>query len=282
MSHVPADTIEEDNELAERLARWLERLRPHAAAIGLAILAILATVVGLVLVSGQSEATRAQSWSGYLSALSTGEPAGFQEVISRYPDSPAADWSRLVLAELSLREGTDLAFVDRARSRGRLEAASQLFGAVLGSRPKGMLAERAVFGLAKARESLGSLEEARLGYEAVAREYPDDALAALAKTRAEALGKESTRKWYDWFEAQDVTPPKPKPKEDAVEKTPEPPKEPADEKPSEPKATESESKPVDEPKPAGPETKPVEESKPPAAVGDFPPAPPEKPAPAGK
>ena len=82
-------------------------------------------------------------------------------------------------------------------------------GAFHSTKPSDMLAERATFGLAKSRESLGQLEEARRGYAAVAAEYASGALAGLAREHAAALERESTRQWYDWFAAQKIEPPAP-------------------------------------------------------------------------
>lgn len=210
MANLPADVIEEvnnlaENDLAERFLHLVERLRPYRGAILAGLAAVAVAGAGWSLVSAQSAASRAQSWDAYLAALATGSPAGFQDVITRYPDSAAADWSRLVLAEMALREGADLAFSDRSRSKGRLEAASQLYGMVISGKPKGLLAERAVFGLAKAREGLGNLDDARRGYDTIAREYPFGGLATLAADHAASLGNEATRRWYDWFDSQDVS-----------------------------------------------------------------------------
>jgi hypothetical protein len=205
MAQLPVDEIEEDNDLAERILHLVERLQPHRGAILAGLAAVIVAGAAWSLVSAQSAATRAESWDAYLAAVATGNPAGFQDVITRYPDSTASDWSRLVLAEMALREGADLAFSDRARSKGRLEAAVQLYGMVIARKPKGLVAERAVFGLAKAREGLGMLDEARRGYDAIAREHPFGGLAELAATHAGTLGNESTRRWYDWFESQDVS-----------------------------------------------------------------------------
>lgn len=209
MAQLPVDAIEEDNDLAERILRLMERLRPYRGAILAGLAAILVAGAAWSLVSAQWAATRAESWDTYLAALSTGNPAGFQDVITRYPDSTAADWSKVVLAEMALREGADLAFSDRARSKARLEAASQLYGMVIAKKANGLLAERAVFGLAKAREGLGMLDDARRGYDAVAREYPFGGLADLAADHAGSLGNEGTRRWYDWFQSQDVASKKP-------------------------------------------------------------------------
>ena len=211
MANLPAESLDGDNDLAERILRLAERLRPYGGTILLALAAAVVAGAAWSLVSAQSAATRAQSWDGYLAALSTGNPAGFQDVMTRYPDSPAADWARVVLAEMSLREGMDLAFSDRPRSKARLEAAEQLYGMVVAKKPQGLVAERAVFGLAKAREGLGMLDDARRGYDALAREYPFGGLADLAANRAASLGTDPTQNWYRWFASQDVAAKTPEP-----------------------------------------------------------------------
>lgn len=209
MAQIPADAIDDGNDLSDRIVQLMERMRPHGASILAGLAAVVVAGAAWSLVSAQSAATRSQSWDSYLAAVATGNPAGFQDVIARHPDTAASDWSRLVLAEMALREGSDLAFSDRERSKGRLEVAAQLYGMVIARKPKGLVAERAVFGLAKAREGLGMLDEARRGYETIAREHPFGGLAELAAAHAGALGNEATRRWYEWFESQDVSAKKP-------------------------------------------------------------------------
>jgi hypothetical protein len=177
-----------------------------------------------VLVSAQSTATKSQSWDAFLAGLSGGDPQAFDEVVRRYPGTPAAEWSRLVMADMALIDGTELMFVNKDQAPPRLQAAADLYASILASRPTGMLAERATFGLAKARESVGQLDEARRGYAAVAAEFPEGALAGLARKHAATVDREATRQWYDWFAAQKITPPASKP---AAEETPaEPPAKP--------------------------------------------------------
>ena len=77
---------------------------------------------------------------------------------------------------------------------------------MLAEGPNGLLAERARFGLAKAQESLGQLDEAQAGYASVARDFPESPLAAVATEHADGLASESTKGWYDWFFAQNLTP----------------------------------------------------------------------------
>ena len=60
-------------------------------------------------------------------------------------------------------------------------------------------------GLAKARESLGDLEQARRGYEAVANEYPLSPMANLATEHADDLAQDKTKAFYNWFAEQRLT-----------------------------------------------------------------------------
>jgi tetratricopeptide (TPR) repeat protein len=198
-----------NNDLADTVVRLVERARPHTNTILAGLGVAVAALVAYAVVSSQAEANRKQGWDACMAALSSGNPEAFTEVLRRYPGSDAARWAELLVADAAAGEGAELLFIDRKRAEGRLQAAADAYSALMAGRPRGVLAERAVFGLAKVRESLGQLEEARKGYEAVAAEYPDDALAKIAASRAVELRREPTRQWYDWFSSQDITPPTP-------------------------------------------------------------------------
>ena len=196
-----------DNDLAEATLKIVDRIRPYFGTILAGLAAALAAFVVYGMVSSQAEATRMQSWDACLAAISSGEMDSFNEVVRRYPGTDAARWAELLMADAAASEGTQLLFIDRQRAEGRLQAAVDAYSSLMAGRPQGLLGERVVFGLAKARESLGQLAEARRGYEAVAAEFPADALAQIAAGRATELGRESTRQWYDWFGAQKITTP---------------------------------------------------------------------------
>ena len=196
-----------DNELADAVLRFIDRLRPHFSTILAAVAGVAALFVAWTVISSQRDAGRTQSWDACLSAMASGDVPALEEVIRRHPDTDAARWSDLVVADVACAEGVELLFADRQRAEGRLRAAADRYSAILAARPRGLLAERATFGLAKARESLGQLAEARRGYETVAAEFPGDPLAGVAAARAGELGRESTQQWYDWFAAHPPTPP---------------------------------------------------------------------------
>jgi len=196
----------EENVLAEKTFELYERLRPYVTSLLMILAAGLVAGIAMVLISSQLSVSRAQSWDACLAALSGGTPDSFNDVMQRYPGTPAAQWSQIMLADTSLADGAELLFRNRLQAELRLQSAIELYTSVIVAKPQGMLAERAIFGLAKARESLGELDAAKQGYEVVAAEYPSGAMARLAADHAASLGREQSRQWYDWFAAQKITP----------------------------------------------------------------------------
>lgn len=199
----------EGNALADGLGSVIDAIRPHLRAIALAALGLVLAAVAWMWMQQQRATLEARSWDDYLLAVRPVDPAALAEVVTAHPGTAAAGWARLWQAEISLDEGSQLLFVDRARATPKLEDAASLYAGVLAARPSGLLAERATFGLAKANEALGKIDEARAGYEAVVDEHPDGLLAGPGRQRIAALSTTGTREWYDWFASQRMTPPTP-------------------------------------------------------------------------
>ncbi len=197
----------EGNALADGIASAFEALRPHLRAISMGIAGLFLASIAWMWMNQQQTALKAKSWDDYMFAISPVDPAALADVVTQHPGTPAADWARLIQAEMALDEGAQLLFADRDRATPRLQSAADAYNELLVRRQKGLLAERATFGLAKANESLGKIDEARQGYEAVASDYPDGALAPMARQRSKALSGDSAREWYEWFAAQKMTPP---------------------------------------------------------------------------
>ncbi len=197
----------EENDLAGTTAAVLEKLRPHLATVATVAVLLVGAAAAWTLVAARREATRAESWDACATAINERSADALADVIRRYPGSPAAWWAQLTLADSASAEGSRLVFTDRVRGRERLAAAEQAYGGLLAERPAGLVAERATFGLAKVRESLGNLDEARRGYEAVVAEYPASAVRGIAEQRIAALSRPAARQWYAWFDEQKPEPP---------------------------------------------------------------------------
>lgn len=197
----------EGNDLAASTVELFARVRPHLQTIGIVIALLVGGAVAWTLIAAQRDAMAERSWDDCMAALAEQNPDRLDAVIRKYPGSPAARWSQMLLAESAITEGCQQLFGDRERARRRLETAVDLYTGILAERPGGLVGERAVFGLAKAREALGELDDARRGYEALVAEYPSSAVRGLAEQRIAALTRGSTREWYDWFASQDIRPP---------------------------------------------------------------------------
>ena len=197
----------EENDLAGSTLQLVDRIRPHLRTIVTAIGLLFVGLAAWTLIASQQSAAKARSWETCIAALSSGDAAGLEAVVRQHADTPAAGWAQLVLADSALARGCDLVFNDRTRGLELLEDAVGRYRQLLAARPTGMLAERTVFGLAKANEALGNLDEARKGYEVVLADHPGSAAASLAASRVAAVSRGATRQWYDWFAAQKPAPP---------------------------------------------------------------------------
>lgn len=210
LSDESAAVVEEElegNALADGIGSAIDAIRPHLRAIALGAVGLVLAAVAWMFMQQQRAAVEARSWDDYLRAVSPVDPAALAEVVTAHPGTAAAAWARLWQAEISLDEGAQLLFVDKARATTKLQDAATLYGDVLAGRPSGLLAERATFGLAKANEGLGKIDEAVAGYQAVVNEHPAGLLAEPGRQRIAALEGSAAREWYGWFASQRLASP---------------------------------------------------------------------------
>lgn len=194
----------EENDLANGTLAVVDRIRPHLGTILLASLVLFAALAAWTLIGSQRTSQQAASWDECLAALAEGNPGRLETVVARYGGTAAAQWAEMVLADTALADGNRLLMVDPAQGRRRLDEAVGRYTAINAQRPGPLAAERGIFGLARARESLGELDEARRGYQALVSEHPESPFRGLAEERIAALSRESTGRWYKWFESRAV------------------------------------------------------------------------------
>jgi hypothetical protein len=192
----------DDNDLAVTTQAALDRVRPHLGTILIAVGVLFAALAAWTLVRSQQTSERTAAWDSFINAFAQGDAVGLDTVMTRYGGSPAAQWAAIVQADVALADGNRLMLVDPGQGRRRLEAAVERYAAVNAERPLALAAQRGIFGLARARESLGELEEARRGYETLAAEYPDGPYRSVAEERVAALSRKPTEEWYNWFESR--------------------------------------------------------------------------------
>jgi hypothetical protein len=162
------------------------------------------------------ERTRAAGSEGWSQLLVATSPDNYADVADRFAGTNAGAWARLVEAESHLHNGVRLMFTDRDAAVRDLEDAADKFEGLLRNRNNAPAAvrERALFGLARAREALsdGNTGPAIEAYERLLQEFPESVYARRATQRVEALKTGGSQEFYAWFHQQqpkprDVSPP---------------------------------------------------------------------------
>ena len=201
----------DDNDLAATTQAVVDRVRPHLGTILLVAALLFAALAAWTLVRAQRTSERTAAWDSFINAFAMGDPGGLSDVADRFSGTPAAHWAGIVQGDAALADGNRLILVNPTQARQRLEAAVERYTAVNAQRPAALAAQRGIFGLARARESLGDFDEAIRGYEALVAEYPESAFGPIAEERIAALSRESTRQWYNWVESRSVSGAEPQP-----------------------------------------------------------------------
>ena len=203
------------DEVLEGLSRSIEFSRHHARAIGLAALAALLVVLG-VLGAGWWMKQREQRANQALSEVLDGE-AGvadrqrLEEVAARYGTSAAGAVALALAGEAAAAEG-DLAaarehweaflesapqsmlsvnvrlnLIDLARQQGRAEEVERELRAMLEAPDPALPVSLARYQLGLTLETLGRPGEARAAYDQLLEEAPDSPVARAARERQAAL-----------------------------------------------------------------------------------------------
>lgn len=200
------------NELADQIAHGLEAARPYSRLLGAVLLAIVVLVGGYSAWAARQSRRQQQAWDQYFAALDMSQqtlvatdPAldkarnQLSDLAEKYPGTPVAYWAGVVAAELELDRGTKLLLNDKPQAKDHITRALDGFRTVLNGAPQGPLPERALFGLARAHESLGQLEEASREYSKLVKDYPNAPYVPFSKERIEDLKRTSTKQLYDWL-----------------------------------------------------------------------------------
>lgn len=195
------------NELATRLAHWIEQAKPYSKTAAAAAVAALVLLFAYFYLTHQSQARQAEGWDEYFAALNANKPDDIQGVIDRHPGSTVAHFARLRLADGLLGDGVEELFTDREQAHDKLRKAVDHYAAVRDeTASRGPLKQRALLGLGRSREALNQIDEARQDYKAAVDCDPKGALAIAAQQRLDDLERQGTREFLDWFAARETKP----------------------------------------------------------------------------
>ena len=197
------------NELSDWLGAQMETYQPHATAILLGAVALLAAVIGSIWYFGTEDSASAQGWSKYFAAVNDREPAKVLEtLVSQRTGTPAAQWALQAAGDMLVSQGAAMLHTDRAEAQKLLQRAEASYKQIENATDP-MLKSRARLGLAKVYESLCKPEEARKYYDLVAEANKNEAIGKAARADAKRLKDARQVAFLEWFAKQEPKRPAP-------------------------------------------------------------------------
>ena len=194
------------NALVDWMTQTGKTLKPYQNIILSAVVIGLVTFAAYTWLSRTSATQAAQAWNELYGGMETGDQTELTQVIEGYPDTKVAHTATVLSADYRLINGCDRIFENKAIGEQQLSKAIILYESDLRHSKSPMLLERATFGLARAKEAKGVLEEAKRYYREVVAKWPDGAYAAAANQRLEELKRPEIKQLYDDFRKFDPVP----------------------------------------------------------------------------
>jgi len=196
----------ERNQLLVWLLETSEKIKPYTNMILGAILVVLLAVLAATLWMRYHEGQSSGAWDAYFASLSNMDRTGLENVAQKHPGTGAGHWALVTLGDLQLDSGCNLLFVNKTSANLELRKAVENYQAVLAQSANPALLERATYGVARAREAQGDLEQALKAYGDIVERWPKGTFAEVAKERIVDLKSPSTRSFYDKFAKYDPKP----------------------------------------------------------------------------
>jgi predicted negative regulator of RcsB-dependent stress response len=192
----------EENALATWLGSALERWGSVLPAVVAGALLAVAGFVGWSYYSTGAASASAERWQKFYLAVEGSTPNldALREASSEYAGSPVGDWADITWADGRLFNAADQFLRNRSGADAAIAEAIAKYETLRDSKDA-EIADRAVFGLARAYDMRGELDKAIQQYELVR-----GAFANLAVSRAEELKKPRTKADYAWLAAAATSP----------------------------------------------------------------------------
>jgi len=187
------------NLLEDYVAKVGQRVKPYARAITGGILAVLVLIGTYIYLNRRADAERAAAWQRTWEAINSRDTKEMRDVIDGYPNTPAALWAQLALADQELAGGVNSLFSEKSAGKNSIHSALEDYQAVEQAATDPLLQQHALYGIGRAQESLNQLDKAKEAFERLTKNYPDGPYSARAKQELDALALDSTKTFYDWF-----------------------------------------------------------------------------------
>jgi hypothetical protein len=206
------------NDLAEWSLKTYERIVPYKNAIlGVSLLLFVLVIAGLLWHS-HSVSQAGEAWNSLGIPLFQPQFANEQTIsqmekaAQTYPDTAASEWAKVFAADAALMCGTNRILTEKTAGTKFLEDAQKRYTEALTTLTIPGAKEQAMFGKARAMESLiqnkDQLDESVAAYKELVDKFPNGIFKAIADQRIEQLQKKDALEFY---RALALYTPKPKP-----------------------------------------------------------------------
>ncbi len=185
------------NYLANRLAVWIEWVKPYSSVLTLSVILALAIVVFASYFSRRSSEKSVAAWDAYFQQSEAGmlEREQLLKAANDFEGTAIEDWALLAAGDAALQRGAMALFRDKKEAARFLNAACDDYRALKNNARSRLVQQRAAFSLAMALESHNKIDDAVQAYRDV-----QGTLAEAATQRVARLEKgERQRAFYDWF-----------------------------------------------------------------------------------
>ncbi len=195
------------NVLADWISNSADKVKPYTSIITIVCIGVAIGIGIIAYIRSMERRSQTEAAEQLVSALQGGGPGELQAMIADYKGTEPATVAQLLLAEQQLDAGADTLFSNKPAARENLSKAAESFALAKDQSQDPMLRAWAIYGLARAHESMGELDRARADYQLLRKDYPDGALADPARKALDRLERPSVKEFYDWFAKQDPRPP---------------------------------------------------------------------------
>jgi hypothetical protein len=204
------------NELERIASEWGHTFEHYVqnnlVLLGAVVVAIAIAAGGVVYWRTASGATGQEGWREFSTAS---KAADYGNVADKFSGSVAGSWARLMEGEMELSSGIRSSFTDRSAGRSDLKKATENFEKLIADKATpGDVMERALFGLAQAKEALpdkdlgpSKVNDAAIAaYQRLLTEFSSGVYKDYAEARIAALKTGTAQDFYAWFETQNPKP----------------------------------------------------------------------------
>ncbi len=198
----------ETNYLADWLGQMLKKTEPYHNTITWALVAVVVLLGIYVAWSRLAHRGEASAWDEFYSALAADNFVELERIAEDHPGTAVAHWGLIVSADARLANACMQVFASKDTASQDLDKAVKAYTTVIEQSREPRLRQRALFGRARAYETLsgtpqgtGDLPKAIADYEQLVESYPDGTYTAIAGAQLKRLKSQDIKVFYDKFAA---------------------------------------------------------------------------------